>query len=177
MSRIGKNPIPVPNGVTVNVSGQELSAKGKLGELKIVLVDEVLAEMNGDEIKVQPRDDSTRARTMWGMSRTLVSNVVLGVSEGFSKNLEIEGVGYRAQVQGKKLILQLGYSHDVEYPIPEGIQIKCERPTAITISGADRQKVGQIAAEIRGFRPPEPYKGKGVRYADEHVVMKEAKKK
>ncbi|MBT4006140.1 MAG: 50S ribosomal protein L6 [Rhodospirillales bacterium] len=177
MSRIGKNPIPVPNGVTVNVSGQELSAKGKLGELKIVLVDEVLAEMNGDEIKVQPRDDSTRARTMWGMSRTLVSNVVLGVSEGFSKNLEIEGVGYRAQVQGKKLILQLGYSHDVEYPIPEGIQIKCERPTAITISGADRQKVGQIAAEIRGFRPPEPYKGKGVRYEGEYIFRKEGKKK
>ena len=177
MSRIGKNPIPVPNGVTVNVSGQELSAKGKLGELKIVLVDEVLAEMNGDEIKIQPRDDSTRARTMWGMSRTLVSNVVLGVSEGFSKNLEIEGVGYRAQVQGKKLILQLGYSHDVEYPIPEGIQIKCERPTAITISGADRQKVGQIAAEIRGFRPPEPYKGKGVRYEGEYIFRKEGKKK
>jgi len=177
MSRIGKNPIPVPNGVTVNVSGQELSAKGKLGEFKIVLVDEVLAEMNGDEIKVQPRDDSTRARTMWGMSRTLVSNVVLGVSEGFSKNLEIEGVGYRAQVQGKKLILQLGYSHDVEYPIPEGIQIKCERPTAITISGADRQKVGQIAAEIRGFRPPEPYKGKGVRYEGEYIFRKEGKKK
>ena len=177
MSRLGKNPIPVPNGVTVNVSGQELSAKGKLGELKIVLVDEVLAEMNGDEIKVQPRDDSTRARTMWGMSRTLVSNVVLGVSEGFSKNLEIEGVGYRAQVQGKKLILQLGYSHDVEYPIPEGIQIKCERPTAITISGADRQKVGQIAAEIRGFRPPEPYKGKGVRYEGEYIFRKEGKKK
>ena len=175
MSRIGKNPIPVPNGVTVNVSGQELSAKGKLGELKIVLVDEVLAEMNGDEIKVQPRDDSTRARTMWGMSRTLVSNVVLGVSEGFSKNLEIEGVGYRAQVQGKKLILQLGYSHDVEYPIPEGIQIKCERPTAITISGADRQKVGQIAAEIRGFRPPEPYKGKGVHIVGQHEIRKEGK--
>ncbi|MGY9006255.1 MAG: 50S ribosomal protein L6 [Alphaproteobacteria bacterium] len=177
MSRIGKNPISVPSGVTVNVSGQELSAKGKLGELKIVLVDEVLAEMNGDEIKVQPRDDSTRARTMWGMSRTLVSNVVVGVSEGFSKNLEIEGVGYRAQVQGKKLILQLGYSHDVEYPIPEGIQIKCERPTAITISGADRQKVGQIAAEIRGFRPPEPYKGKGVRYEGEYIFRKEGKKK
>lgn len=177
MSRIGKNPVPIPEGVTVNVSGQELSAKGKRGELRVVLVDEVLAEMNDKEIIVKPRDDSSQAQVMWGMSRTLVSNVVVGVSEGFTKNLEIEGVGYRAQVQGKNLVLQLGFSHDVTYPIPEGIEVKCERPTAISISGADRQKVGQMAAEVRSFRPPEPYKGKGVRYEGEYIFRKEGKKK
>ncbi|HEX9808413.1 MAG TPA: 50S ribosomal protein L6 [Alphaproteobacteria bacterium] len=177
MSRIGKHPVPVPSGVTVNVSGQEVSAKGRLGELRVVLVDEVLAELEGDKLWVRPRDDSPRARTMWGMSRSLVANVVHGVSEGFTKNLEIEGVGYRAAVQGKNLVLQLGFSSEINYPIPEGITITCERPTVIRVSGADAQAVGQVAAEIRGFRPPEPYKGKGVRYAGEYVRRKEGKKK
>lgn len=177
MSRIGKHPVPVPDGVTVSVAGQEVSAKGKLGELKVVLADEVEVTQDDGGITVRPRDSSKRARTMWGLSRTLVNNVVTGVSEGFSKNLEIQGVGYRAQVQGKNLVLQLGYSHDIEFPIPEGIDIKCERPTAITVSGADRQQVGQVAAEIRAIRPPEPYKAKGVRYEGEYVLRKEGKKK
>jgi len=177
MSRIGKNPVFVPSGVTVNVSGQQVSAKGQLGELSVVLVDEVLAELEGDTVVIKPRDDSTRARTMWGMSRSLVSNVVVGVSTGFTKNLEIEGVGYRAAVQGKELVLQLGFSHEIRYPIPQGITVVCERPTVISISGADVQSVGQMAAEIRSFRPPEPYKGKGVRYAGEYIRRKEGKKK
>jgi large subunit ribosomal protein L6 len=177
MSRIGKNPVDVPSGVTVNISGQQVSAKGKLGELSVVLVDEVLAELEGDTVVVKPRDASTRARTMWGMSRSLVSNVVVGVSEGFTKNLEIEGVGYRAAVQGKELVLQLGFSHEIRYPIPQGITVACERPTVISITGADVQTVGQMSAEIRGFRPPEPYKGKGVRYAGEYIRRKEGKKK
>lgn len=177
MSRIGKHPIVIPDGVTVNVAGQEVSAKGQRGELKVTLVDEVEVAHANDTITVTPRDESKRARTMWGMSRTLVSNVVTGVSQGFTKNLEIQGVGFRAQVQGKNLVLQLGYSHEISYPIPDGVEIACERPTAIAISGADRQKVGQVAAEIRAFRPPEPYKGKGVRYEGEYVFRKEGKKK
>lgn len=177
MSRIGKHPIPVPEGVTVNVTGQEVSAKGKLGELKVVLVDEVAATLADNAVTVTPRDDSKRAQTMWGMSRSVVSNIVSGVSEGFKKNLEIQGVGYRAQVEGKTLVLQLGYSHDIRFPIPEGISIKCERPVAIEVSGADRQQVGQVAANIRAFRPPEPFKGKGVRYEGEYVRRKEGKKK
>jgi large subunit ribosomal protein L6 len=177
MSRIGKNPVVVPSGVTVNVSGQQVSAKGQLGELSVVLVDEVLAELEGDTVVIKPRDDSTRARTMWGMSRSLVSNVVVGVSTGFTKNLEIEGVGYRAAVQGNELVLQLGFSHEIRYQIPQGITVACERPTVISISGANAQSVGQMAAEIRGFRPPEPYKGKGVRYAGEYIRRKEGKKK
>ena len=177
MSRVGKHPVPIPDGVTVNIAGQEVSAKGKLGELKVVLVDEVEVALADDAITVAPRDDSKRAQTMWGMSRTLVSNVVTGVANGFTKKLEIQGVGYRAQVDGKTLVLQLGYSHDIKFPIPEGITVKCERPTAIEISGADRQRVGQAAAEIRAFRPPEPFKGKGVRYEGEYVRRKEGKKK
>ncbi|MCZ6447247.1 MAG: 50S ribosomal protein L6 [Alphaproteobacteria bacterium] len=177
MSRVGKHPVPIPDGVTVNIAGQEVSAKGKLGELKVVLVDEVEVALADDAITVLPRDDSRRAQIMWGMSRTLVSNVVTGVANGFTKKLEIQGVGYRAQLDGKTLVLQLGYSHDIKFPIPEGITIKCERPTAIEISGADRQRVGQAAAEIRAFRPPEPFKGKGVRYEGEYVRRKEGKKK
>ncbi len=177
MSRIGKHPVPVPSGVTVNVSGQQISAKGKLGELSVVLVDEVLAELKDDKVVVTPRDASQRAKMMWGMSRSLVSNIVKGVSQGFTTNLEIEGVGYRAAVQGKDLVLSLGFSHEVRYPIPKGITVTCERPTAISITGADAQTVGQMAAEIRGYRPPEPYKGKGVRYAGEYVRRKEGKKK
>lgn len=177
MSRVGKNPVPVPSGVTVNVSGKQISAKGKMGELSYVLVDEVLAELKDDKIVLSPRDGSQRARMMWGMSRALVSNLVKGVSTGFTKDLEIEGVGYRAAVQGKDLVLQLGFSHEVRYPIPKGITVACEKPTSIKITGADIQAVGQMAAEIREYRPPEPYKGKGIRYAGEYIRRKEGKKK
>ncbi len=177
MSRIGKHPVPVPSGVTVNVSGQQVTAKGKLGELSVLLADEVSIEFTDGKVVVRPRDDSKRARMMWGMGRSLVSNLVRGVSEGFTRDLEIEGVGYRAAVQGKDLVLSLGFSHEVRYPIPQGITVKCERPTAISISGADIQQVGQMAAEIRGYRPPEPYKGKGIRYAGEYIRRKEGKKK
>jgi large subunit ribosomal protein L6 len=177
MSRIGKHPVEVPEGVNVNISGQEVTAKGKLGQLSVTLVDEVLAELDGDRIWVKPRDESKRARTMWGMSRSLVNNVVVGVSEGFTVELEIIGVGYRAAVQGQSVNLQLGYSHEINHPIPEGITVKCSRPTHISVSGADRQKVGQLAAQIRAYRKPEPYKGKGIRYVGEYVRRKEGKKK
>ncbi len=177
MSRIGKNAVPLPDGVTVNVAGQDVTAKGKLGQLSITLNQAVLAELDGNQIWVKPRDDSKRSQAMWGLSRTLVSNLVTGVSEGFSVNLEINGVGYRAAVAGDKLNLQLGYSHDINFPIPEGITVKCSRPTLIEVSGADRQKVGQVAAEVRAFRKPEPYKGKGIRYVGEYVRRKEGKKK
>ncbi len=177
MSRIGKNAVPLPDGVTVNVAGQQVTAKGKLGQLSITLNQAVLAELDGNQVWVKPRDDSKRSQTMWGLSRTLVSNMVTGVSEGFTVNLEINGVGYRAAVQGNNLNLQLGYSHDINFPIPEGITVKCTRPTAIEISGTDRQKVGQVAAEVRAFRKPEPYKGKGIRYVGEYVRRKEGKKK
>lgn len=177
MSRIGKKPVPVPSGVTATIDGQQVTAKGPKGELSVVLVEDVLAKMTDEGIEVKPRDESRRARAMWGMSRTLVSNILTGVSQGFTRNLEIVGVGFRAAVQGNKLMLNLGFSHDVAYPIPEGIRIECPRPTEIVISGKERQKVGQVAAEIRRFRPPEPYKGKGVRYAGEYVFRKEGKKK
>ena len=165
MSRIGKHPVPVPEGVTVSVAGQEVSAKGKLGELKVVLVDEVEAVLADGAITVLPRDGSRRARIMWGTSRTLVANVVTGVAEGFSKKLAIQGVGYRAMVEGNTLVLQLGYSHDIKFPIPEGITIKCERPTAIEISGCDRQTVGHAAADISSLPPPAPFKLQALRYA------------
>ena len=177
MSRIGKHPVTVPSGVQVSLQGQDLSVKGTKGQLALRLVDEIQAAVEGNKIVIKPRDTSRRARTMWGMQRSLVRNMVQGVSQGYSVDLEINGVGYRAAVQGKNLNLQLGFSHDVVYPIPAGIEIKCEKPTAIKISGADRQKVGQVAAEIRGFRGPEPYKGKGIKYADEHIHRKEGKKK
>ncbi|HMB77784.1 MAG TPA: 50S ribosomal protein L6 [Kiloniellaceae bacterium] len=177
MSRIGKQPIAVPNGVTVALEGQAVKVKGPKGELSLTLVEEVSAAMGDDGVTVSPRDDSKRARSMWGMQRTLVSNMVQGVSEGFTRELEINGVGYRAQIQGQNLQLQLGFSHDVLYPIPEGIEIKCPKPTQIQVSGRDKQKVGQVAAEIRAYRPPEPYKGKGVKYVDEYIFRKEGKKK
>ncbi|MDP2621685.1 MAG: 50S ribosomal protein L6 [Hyphomicrobiales bacterium] len=177
MSRIGLKPVPMPSGVTATIDGQQVTAKGPKGELSVVLVEQVLAEMTDAGIEVKPRDESKRARAMWGMSRTLVSNIVTGVSKGFSRNLEIVGIGFRAAVQGSNLHLNLGFSHDVTYPIPKGITIQCPRPTEIVISGTDRQTVGQVAAEIRSFRPPEPYKGKGVRYAGEYVFRKEGKKK
>jgi large subunit ribosomal protein L6 len=177
MSRIGKHPVPVPAGVDVTVSGQQVTAKGKLGELSYVLVDDVLAKLEGGKVVVTPRADTRRARVMWGTSRTQVSNLIQGVSKGFAVNLEINGVGYRASVVGRDLVLQLGYSHDIKYPIPEGIAIKCDKPTAISISGRNRQQVGQVAAEIRGYRKPEPYKGKGIKYDKEVLLRKEGKKK
>ena len=177
MSRIGKHPVAVPDGVEVTVEGQHVRAKGKLGELSASLPEEVVVTRADGAIVVQPRTDEQRSRAMWGLSRTLVSNLVRGVSEGFSRRLEISGVGYRAATDGKLLSLQLGYSHEIKYAFPENIKVSCETPTAIVISGADRQKVGQIAAEIRGFRPPEPYKGKGIRYANEAILRKEGKKK
>jgi large subunit ribosomal protein L6 len=177
MSRVGKHPVAIPDGVDVQIAGQIISAKGKLGKLELPINDRVEVKIEDKEVWVRPADDSKRARQMWGTMRSLVHNIVTGVSQGFTVNLEIAGVGYRAAVEGKTLNLQLGYSHDIKYPIPAGVEIKCERPTAITISGADRQQVGQVAAEIRAYRKPEPYKGKGIRYAGETILRKEGKKK
>jgi large subunit ribosomal protein L6 len=177
MSRIGKKAVPVPKGVTASVEGQRVSAKGPKGQLAVVLADDVDVGMTDDGIKVAPRNETKQARALWGMSRTLVQNIVTGVTQGFEKRLDVAGVGYRAQVQGKNLSLSLGYSHEVNFPIPEGIQIQAPKPTEIVVSGIDKQKVGQVAAEIRRWRPPEPYKGKGVKYAGEFVFRKEGKKK
>lgn len=177
MSRIGKNPVVVPKGVEVTLSGQDISAKGPKGTLAMTLVDDVIATQEDDTIRVAPRNESKRARTMWGMQRSLVDNLVVGVSTGFTKELEIVGVGYRAQTRGKDLVLALGFSHEVRHPIPEGITIECPSPTQIKISGADRQRVGQTAAEIRAYRKPEPFKGKGVKYVGEYIFRKEGKKK
>jgi large subunit ribosomal protein L6 len=177
MSRIGKKPVSVPGNVTAAVNGQEVKVKGPKGELKHVLVDDIIAKLDNGGIAVTMREDTPNARAMWGMSRTLVANLVAGVTEGFTKKLEITGVGYRASVQGSNVQLQLGYSHDVSYPIPQGIQIVCPKPTEIIITGIDKQKVGQVAAEIRQYRPPEPYKGKGIKYAGEFILRKEGKKK
>ena len=177
MSRIGKKPVPVPSGVTANVEGQTVKMKGPKGALQFVVPEEVSVKLEDGKVQVDPRNESKRARSMWGTSRTLVANLVTGVTKGFERKLEITGVGYRAAVQGKNLQLALGYSHDVIFPIPEGIQIATPKPTEITITGIDSQKVGQVAAEIRGFRPPEPYKGKGVKYAGEYIFRKEGKKK
>ena len=178
MSRIGKHPVAVPQGVNVQLSGQDLSVKGPKGQLDLRLVDDIVASVENGKIAVRPRDKSSRrGRMMWGMQRTLVNNMVTGVTKGFSVDLEINGVGYRAALQGRNLVLQLGFSHEVNYPIPAGIDIKVEKPTALTISGADRQKVGQVAAEIRSYRGPEPYKGKGVKYSTETILRKEGKKK
>ena len=177
MSRVGKHPVAIPQGVTVERDSQGLTAKGRLGALSMALSGDVSATITDGEITIAPNGDSKRARAMWGTTRALVQNMVTGVATGFTRNLEINGVGYRAAVQGDKLNLQLGYSHDIAYPIPKDVRIVCERPTAIAVSGADRQRVGQIAAEIRAFRPPEPYKGKGIKYAAETIRRKEGKKK
>ncbi|MEA1938465.1 MAG: 50S ribosomal protein L6 [Pseudomonadota bacterium] len=177
MSRIGKHPVPVPAGVDVKVEGLVVTAKGKNGQRTVTLSDQVTATIKDGQIVVLPANDTRRAITLWATSRSQVNNLVTGVSEGFRKNLEIVGVGYRARVQDKNLILQLGYSHDVIYSIPEGIAIACEKPTMIEIFGADKQQVGQVAAEIRAWRPPEPYKGKGIKYAGEQFLRKEGKKK
>jgi large subunit ribosomal protein L6 len=177
MSRIGKKSVPIPAGVTASVNGQLVSVKGPKGELKVVLNDQVLAKMEAGAIKVDPKDKSKLARSSWGLSRTLVSNLVTGVTVGYSKSLEISGVGYRAALNGKSLQLNLGYSHDVTYEVPAGIEIKVPKPTEIVVSGIDKQRVGQVAAEIREYRGPEPYKGKGVKYAGEYIFRKEGKKK
>jgi large subunit ribosomal protein L6 len=177
MSRIGKKAVAIPNGVTASVEGQTVKMKGPKGALEFVLPKEVAAKMDKAGIQIDPRDETKRARSMWGTSRTLVANLVTGVTKGFEKKLEITGVGYRASVQGKNLQIALGYSHDVVFPIPAGIAIATPKPTEVVVTGIDRQKVGQVAAEIRGFRPPEPYKGKGVKYAGEYIFRKEGKKK
>jgi large subunit ribosomal protein L6 len=177
MSRIGNKAIVVPSGVTANVEGQAVKVKGPKGALSLVLHDDVAVKLEGGQIKVDPRAETKRARAQWGTSRTLIANLISGVTKGFEQRLEINGVGYRAAVQGKNLQIALGYSHDVVYSIPEGITIATPKPVEIVISGTDRQKVGQVAAEIREFRPPEPYKGKGIKYADERIFRKEGKKK
>jgi large subunit ribosomal protein L6 len=177
MSRIGKNPVAIPQGVTVDLAGQTLTAKGRLGTLSLVINNTVTASVADDTVTIAPKDESKQARAMWGTTRALVNNMVTGVSAGFTRNLEINGVGYRAAVQGSNLTLQLGYSHDIIFPIPPDLRITTERPTAISVTGADRQRVGQVASEIRAFRPPEPYKGKGIKYSDETIRRKEGKKK
>jgi large subunit ribosomal protein L6 len=177
MSRIGKKPVVVPAGVTAKVDGQLVQVKGAKGQLEFLVPDDVSVVHQDNAIKVDPRNDTKRARALWGTSRARVNNIVVGVTTGFEKKLEITGVGYRAAVQGKVLQLALGYSHDVNYPIPAGINIVTPKPTEISISGIDKQQVGQVAAEIRALRGPEPYKGKGVKYANEFIFRKEGKKK
>ena len=177
MSRVGKNPVTIPQGVTVDVASGVATVKGKLGTLKLPITKEVDVSVQDGKVLVKPVNETNESRVMWGTTRANLRNMVEGVSKGYSKALEINGVGYRAAVQGKNLQLQMGYSHDVSYPIPEGITIKCEKPTAIQISGYDKHKVGQVAAEIRAVRPPEPYKGKGIKYDTETILRKEGKKK
>jgi large subunit ribosomal protein L6 len=177
MSRVGKNPVAIPQGVTVEVAGGVATVKGKLGTMKLPVSSHVSVTVEDGKVWVKPLTQSKDARMMWGTTRANLRNLVTGVSAGYTKNLEINGVGYRAAVQGKNLQLQLGFSHDVLYPIPEGITIKCEKPTSISITGFDRQRVGQVAAEIRGYKRPEPYKGKGIKYDTETILRKEGKKK
>jgi large subunit ribosomal protein L6 len=177
MSRIGNKAIAIPSGVTANVEGQTVKIKGPKGAMQVLLHDDVTAKMDKSTVKLEPRSESKRARSMWGTSRTLVANLIAGVTKGFEERLEITGVGYRAAVQGKSLNLQLGFSHDINFAIPEGITIATPKPTEIVVTGMDKQKVGHVAAEIRGFRPPEPYKGKGVKYVGEYIFRKEGKKK
>jgi large subunit ribosomal protein L6 len=177
MSRVGKNPVPIPAGVQVDISGQTVKAKGKKGELSLVVSDEIAVSKDGDKLVLAMRNDTRRSRVLWGTSRNLVRNMVQGAHEGFTVNMEISGVGYRAQADAKTLKMQLGYSHDIMFPIPAGISIKTPKPTEVEVSGADKQKVGQVAAVIRSMRPPEPYKGKGIKYTTETILRKEGKKK
>ena len=177
MSRIGKKSVSIPKGVTASIDGQKVSMKGPKGELAFLATDDIVISMDDGSIAVKPRDDSKKARSAWGMSRTMVSNLIEGVTKGFERKLEINGVGYRAALAGKNLQLQLGYSHEVLYPIPAGITIQTPKPTEIVIAGIEKQQVGQVAAEIRAYRGPEPYKGKGVKYAEETIFRKEGKKK
>ncbi|MEJ0016418.1 MAG: 50S ribosomal protein L6 [Acetobacteraceae bacterium] len=177
MSRVGKYPVEIPQGVQVAIAGGLLTAKGRLGELKLRLTEDVEAVVEGNKVSVSPKGEARQARMMWGTTRALVANMVKGVSAGYVKSMEITGTGYRAAVAGKNLELNLGYSHPIVYPIPEGIKITCERPTAVKVEGVDKRLVGQVAAEIREFRGPEPYKGKGIRYTTEQIRRKEGKKK
>jgi large subunit ribosomal protein L6 len=177
MSRVGKYPVEIPAGVQVAVAGGILTAKGKLGELSLALTDHVEAKIDGNHITVAPRTSAQQARMMWGTTRALVASMVKGVSIGYTRSMEITGTGFRAAVQNDRLEISLGFSHPIHYPVPKGIKITCERPTAIKVEGVDKRLVGQVASEIRRFRPPEPYKGKGVRYSDEQVRRKEGKKK
>ncbi|MEM6944815.1 MAG: 50S ribosomal protein L6 [Pseudomonadota bacterium] len=177
MSRIGKKPIEAPKGVEFKLSGQTVEVKGPKGQQSFTATDDVEIALDGNVITVTPRGDTKRARQQWGMSRTVIANMAIGLSEGFTKELELQGVGYRAQLQGKTLKMALGYSHDVEFAVPEGIEIACPKPTEIVIKGADAQLVGETAAKIRDWRRPEPYKGKGIRYKGEFIFRKEGKKK
>jgi large subunit ribosomal protein L6 len=181
MSRIGKNPVKIPQGVEVSVSGQDLKVKGKLGELKLNVHDDVavaVEEQDGAKVvALKPKNDERKTKAIWPTMRVLVKNMVQGVNEGYKKNLAIQGVGLRANLQGSTLVLQLGFSHEIRYAVPEGIKVKVDDQTKIEITGIDKQKVGQVAADIRGYKPPEPYKGKGIRYVDEYVLRKEGKKK
>jgi large subunit ribosomal protein L6 len=177
MSRVGKKPVALPSGVTANIEGQTVKVKGPKGALQVVLHGDVSAKLEDGSVHVDPRNDTQQARAMWGTYRALVAKVIEGVTKGYERKLEINGVGYRAALQGKNLQLQLGYAHDIVYPIPEGVTIAVPKPTEIVITGVDAQKVGQAAAEIRAFRKPEPYKGKGVRYSGEFIFRKEGKKK
>lgn len=177
MSRIGKNAVPVPAGVDVQIAGNDVTVKGKLGQLSATIVPEMTVTRGDTGIAVKPREMSKRSRQLWGLSRSLVRNMVQGVTQGYAERLEIQGVGYKAAVEGSNLKLDLGFSHSVMFPIPAGIKIACEKPTLIAVSGIDKQLVGQVAAEIRGYKRPEPYKGKGIRYANESVRRKEGKKK
>ena len=177
MSRVGKYPVEIPAGVTVAIVGQTLTATGKLGELTLALTDKVDTRVEGNKVSVAPRDTTAPSRMMWGTTRALVANMVKGVSTGYAKSMEITGTGFRAAVNGPNLVLNLGYSHDVVYPIPPGIKITCEKPTSIKVEGVDKRLVGQVCAEIRAWRPPEPYKGKGVKFEGEAILRKEGKKK
>lgn len=177
MSRIGKKPVAVPSGVAASVNGQTVTVKGPKGELKFVVNDALLVKMDNGGIAVDPRSQSKDARSKWGMSRSMIRNLVTGVTKGYEKRMEINGVGYRAAMAGKNLQLSLGYSHEVVYEVPAGITVVCPKPTEIVVSGIDKRQVGQVAAEIRDYRGPEPYKGKGVKYADETIFRKEGKKK
>ncbi|MEL6751257.1 MAG: 50S ribosomal protein L6 [Pseudomonadota bacterium] len=177
MSRIGKKPVSVPDGVTATVDGQTVTAKGPKGELKFVVNENVLVKMEDGNVTVDPANKTKIARSQWGMSRTMIENIFTGVKDGFEKKLEINGVGYRAAMQGQNLSLSLGFSHEVIYTPPQGVSLACPKPTEVVVSGHDKQVVGQAAAEIRAYRPPEPYKGKGVKYADETIFRKEGKKK
>ncbi len=181
MSRVGKNPVTIPAGVETQVNGQTVKVKGKLGEASLVIHEDVtveMAEVDGAKVvRLQPRTKGPMAQRIWPTMRVLVKNMMIGVSEGYTKKMEIKGVGYRANLQGSDLVLQLGYSHEIRYKVPEGIKVAVQDQTVLTVTGTDKQKVGQVAADIRGYRPPEPYKGKGIRYSDEYVLRKEGKKK
>jgi large subunit ribosomal protein L6 len=177
MSRVGKYPVPVPAGVTLALQGSRLVAKGKLGELSMPVAESVELEIAPGSVAVKPLGKDRRSRTMWGTTRSLINGMVQGVSTGFTRSMEINGTGYRAAVQGPELVLNLGYSHEIRYTVPPGIKITCEKPTAIKVEGMDKRQVGQVSAEIRGFRGPEPYKGKGIKYEGEQILRKEGKKK